>query len=143
MTSLDSLFSGLRTSASGLSAERTRIDVITDNIANSQTTMTPEGGAFRRRIVNFHPVEQTYRDGRVAGGGVRVSSIERDFVTPMEQIHDPSHPNANDAGVVELPNINPVREMADLMTAVRAYEANLKSQEIFMRMAQRAIDLVR
>jgi flagellar basal-body rod protein FlgC len=61
----------------------------------------------------------------------------------MEMIHDPSHPDANEEGMVEYPNVNGVREMADLMTAIRAYEANLKAQEVFARMAQRALEMIR
>lgn len=134
MSGIDALFSGLRTASSGLAAERVRIDVIADNIANAQTTRVPGGGAFRRRVVHLEPSP---------GGGVRVSRVTADRTTPMELIHDPSHPDANEAGMVEYPNVNSVREMADLMSAVRAYEANLKSQEIYLRMAQRALEMIR
>ncbi len=143
MSGIDSLFSGLRTASSGLAAERVRIDTIADNISNAQTTHTPDGGAFRRKVVHFEPIPQTVRNGRARGGGVRIRHVARDMSTPMEMIHDPGHPDANEAGMVEFPNVNSVREMADLMTAVRAYEANLKSQEIFMRMAQRALEMIR
>ncbi len=143
MTGIDSLFSGMRTASSGLAAERIRIDVIADNIANAQTTRTPEGGAFRRRVVHFEPLLQETLEGRARGGGVRVSRVVRDMTTPMESLLDPSHPDANADGMVEYPNINSVREMADLMTAVRAYEANIESQQIFLRMAQRALEMIR
>lgn len=142
MSGIDGLFSGLRTASSGLTAERVRIDVIADNIANSQTTRTADGGAYRRRIVHFEPLVRQ-RGGDEVGGGVRVSKISRDTATPMEMIHDPGHPDANEAGMVEYPNVNSIREMADLMTAIRSYEANLKSQELFMRMAQRALEMMR
>ena len=143
MTGIDNLFTGLRAASSGLAAERIRIDVISDNIANSGTTHTPGGGAYRRKVVSFEPIRQMLTDGGVIGGGVRVSSVTQDFTTPMEQVNDPSHPDANEAGMVEFPNVNSVREMADLMTAIRAYEANLKAQEVFSRMAQRALDMIR
>ena len=142
MSGIDGLFSGLRTASSGLTAERVRIDVIADNIANSQTTRTPEGGAFRRKVVHFEPLVR-HRNGKEVGGGVRVSKVSRDMETAMEMIHDPGHPDANEAGMVEYPNVNSIREMADLMTAIRSYEANLKSQELFMRMAQRALEMMR
>lgn len=140
MSGIDRLFDGMRAASTGLAAERIRIDIIADNIANSQTTSTPEGGAFRRRIVSFEPIERRDEDG---GSGVRVASVSRDWQTPMEVVRDPSHPDANAEGMVEYPNINSVREMADLMTAIRSYESNLKSQEVFMRMAQSALDLIR
>lgn len=143
MSGIDSLFSGLRTASSSLVAERVRIDVIADNIANAQTTSTPDGGAYRRRVVEFEPILQQTIDGHASGGGVRVSRVVPDMATPMEMVLDPSHPDADADGMVEFPNVNAVREMADLMTAVRAYEANLKSQEIFLRMAQRALEMIR
>lgn len=143
MSGIPRLFSGLRAASSGLTAERIRIDVIAHNIANAQTTRTPQGGPFRRQIVHLEPVQQDVRDGRATGGGVRVARVVADEATPFELVHDPGHPDANADGMVELPNVDAVREMADLMTAVRAYEANLKSQEIFLRMAQRALEMVR
>ena len=143
MSGIDKIFSGMRTASSALSAERVRIDVIANNIANSQITNTPEGGAFRRRIVSFSPIEQKVEGDKVSGGGVYVSDITSDFVTPMELIHEPDHPDANEDGMVEYPNVNSVREMADMMTAIRSYEANLKAQEVFMRMAQRSLEMLR
>jgi flagellar basal-body rod protein FlgC len=143
MTGIDKLFGGLRAASSGLAAERVRIDVIADNIANAQTTHTSGGGAYRRRIVSFEPIRQEIAGKTVFAGGVRVSSVTTDYTTPMEMINDPTHPDANSEGMVEFPNVNSVREMADLMTAIRSYEANLKSQEVFSRMAQRALDMVR
>ena len=144
MSGIGNIFSGMRTASSGLSAERARIDVIANNIANSQVTRTPDGGgAFRRKIVSFKPLPQKVENGRLQGGGVYVSSITPDYVTPMELLNEPEHPDANEDGIVEYPNINSVREMADMMTAIRAYEANLKAQEVFMRMAQKSLELLR
>ena len=143
MSGIDKFFSGMRTASSALSAERVRIDVIANNIANSQVTDTPEGGAFRRRIVSFRPIEQKVEGEKVSGGGVYVSDISSDYVTPMELIHEPDHPDADEEGMVEYPNVNSVREMADMMTAIRSYEANLKAQEVFMRMAQRSLEMLR
>lgn len=143
MTGIDKLFSGMRAASSGLAAERVRIDVIAENLANAGTTRTSSGGAYRRKIVSFEPLRQQLEGSRMTGGGVRVSAVAQDFATPMEMIHDPSHPDANEEGMVEYPNVNGVREMADLMTAIRAYEANLKAQEVFTRMAQRALEMIR
>lgn len=143
MSGIENIFRGMRTASSGLAAERVRIDVIANNIANSKVTRTPDGGAFRRRIVSFRPIEQKVNGNKVAGGGVYVSDISKDYVTPMELIREPEHPDADENGNVEYPNVNAVREMADMMTAIRGYEANLKAQEVFMRMAQRSLDLLR
>lgn len=143
MTGIDNLFTGLRSASSGLAAERVRIDVISDNIANANTTHGPGGGAYRRKVVSFEPILQKVEGSSVSGGGVRVSSVATDFVTPLEHIFEPGHPDADADGMVAYPNVNSVREMADLMTAIRAYEANLKAQEVFGRMAQRALDMIR
>ncbi|MCL4143093.1 UNVERIFIED_CONTAM: hypothetical protein GTU68_066238 [Idotea baltica] len=83
---------------------------------------------------------------QLAGGktqveGVRVAEISEDFNTPFEEIYDPSHPDAGAGGIVRMPNVNTMKEMADLMTAVRAYEANLKAQNTFVKMAERALHL--
>lgn len=135
------LFSSLRISSSGLSAERTRIDVIARNIANARTTRTPEGGPYRRQIVHFEPILQRMRDGSSMGRGVRVAGIQDDILTPFEEIHDPSHPDADPNGMVRYPNVETAREMAELITAMRAYEANLEAQRGFVRMAERALQL--
>lgn len=141
MNGLDRLFSGLRAASSGLSAERLRIDVIADNIANSQTTRTDSGGPFRRRVAQFEPILLQIEGNRASGGGVRVTGVLEDFKSPMERIQDPGHPDADAEGMVELPNVNTIREMADLMTSMRAYEANLSVQQNFIRMAERALQL--
>ena len=136
------LFSGMRASASGLAAERVRIDVIARNIANSQVTRTPDGGPYRRQVVHFAPILEKLADGRVVESGVRVSGVHDDMSTPFEVIHDPGHPDADSSGNVRYPNVHATREMADLITAMRAYEANLSAQESFLRMAERALRLM-
>jgi flagellar basal-body rod protein FlgC len=136
------LFSGMRSSASGLSAERVRIDVIARNIANAQTTNTPDGGPYRRQVVHFAPVMEKLASGQIVESGVRVSGVRDDMSTPFEVIHDPGHPDADSEGNVQYPNVHATREMADLITAMRAYEANLSAQENFMRMAERALRLM-
>ncbi|MBL8858675.1 MAG: flagellar basal body rod protein FlgC [Planctomycetes bacterium] len=131
----------MRTSSSGMSAERTRIDVIARNLANAEVTRTPEGGPYRREVVRFAQIMAKEAGKSVPTGGVRVASIDKDMKTPFERIRIPGHPDADDAGWVTMPNINTTLEMADLMTAVRAYEANANAADNFVRMAERALRL--
>lgn len=144
MGTIRSLFSGFRASASGMSAERIRMDVISRNLANANTTRMPGGGPakpFRRQMVHFAPIVAEMGGGQSEVRGVRVTEITGDYKTPFEEIYDPTHPDAGPDGVVRMPNINTMKEMADLMTAVRAYEANLKAQDTFVKMAERALHL--
>ena len=141
MDGISNLFSGMRVSASGMSAERVRIDTIAKNIANANVTHTPEGGPYMRQVACFEPILQRFADGRTENAGVRVASVSDDRSTPFQRIQDPGHPDADAQGWVEYPNVNTTREMADLITAVRAYEANLDAQESFVRMAERALKI--
>lgn len=131
------IFSIINTSASGLTAQRTRLDVISDNIANVNTTRTAEGGVFRRSRVIFSPRDDDnkYKTPFLpdalkpnVGSGVRVFQIEKDMESATKFVYDPSHPDAikygEKAGYVETPNVNPVVEMVDMIDASRAYEAN-------------------
>ena len=145
------LFMGIDASASGLTAERLRMDVISNNIANSNTTRTDRGGAYRRRFVVFEPrnrepksFEQTLRRAvglsNQTGEGVRaVSIMEDDTQGPM--VYDPGHPDANADGYVEKPNVNIVTEMVDMITAQRAYEANATAITAAKAMANKALDI--
>jgi len=146
MSGMDKLFSGMRISATGLTAERTRIDIIAENIANARTTRTPEGGPYRRKVVRFEPL---LRDSMGFGPGaednvlgVVASSVEHDYSSDPQLVLEPGHPDANADGMVAYPNVNTVLEMADLITALRAYEANLTAQENFVRMAERALRIL-
>ena len=144
MNGLDNLFSGMRIASTGLMAERTRIDVIAENIANARTTQTPEGGPYRRKVVVFEPMLRRAMNGRRDEVvGVVVSKIDRDFTTDFQLVKDPGHPDANADGMVQYPNVNTILEMSDLITALRAYEANITAQENFVRMAERALQLAR
>ena len=132
------LFSSINTSASGLTAQRTRLDVIANNIANVNTTRTTEGGPFRRSRVIFRPrVSQPYwrspflpdyLDNGV-GKGVRVIKIDEDYDSKLRLVYDPTHPDAIKSGprkgYVEYPNVNVVNEMVDMISASRSYEANI------------------
>ena len=114
-------------------------DTIAKNIANARTTLDPTTGLpYQRETVSFAPIME-----RVAGQpdrfvGIRVDEILKDD-SPFEEVFDPSHPDADERGVVLYPNVNTMKEMADLVTAVRSYEANLSVQENFERMADRAL----
>ncbi len=130
------LFTSINIAATGMSVERLRSDVISDNIANSSTTRTPEGGPFRRSRVILRPIKETpyfrlpfqpasFDEG--SGRGVRVSTVEKDD-SPPRLVYDPTHPDAIKSGpktgYVEMPNVNIVTEMVDMIAASRAYEAN-------------------
>jgi len=132
------IFTSINTAASGLTAQRTRLDVIANNIANVNTTRTAEGGPFRRSRVIFRPrVSQPYwrspflpeyLDNGV-GKGVRIVKIEKDTDAKNRLVYDPTHPDAilsgPKKGYVEFPNVNTVNEMVDMISATRAYEANV------------------
>ena len=141
MPGIDRLFRGMRIAASALKAERTRVDVITKNIANSRVTSSAETGeAYRREVVSFEPLmERTQRGKEIVG--VQVSSIEQDTETPFQEVHEPGHPDADANGMVRYPNVNAVREYTDLITAMRAYEANIGVLESMEQMASQALRL--
>ena len=144
MTNINDPFRGFKIASSGLAAERTRINVIASNLANAHTTRMPGSDSpapYQRQVAHFEPILNRHA-GETTPMGVRVSQIGTDQDTPFEEINDPSHPDAVD-GVVRYPNVNATKEMADLITAMRSYEANLKAQESFVRMAERALRIAR
>lgn len=123
------LFDSLAVSGSGLAAERLRMDTIASNIANANTTRTEEGGPYRRKVAVFQEKLQSElrRDvfrGDSPGAGVEAVGIEADQ-SPFKRIYDPGHPDADAEGYVELPNVNLLNEMVDMIAATRAYEANV------------------
>lgn len=143
------MFDAINASASGLTAERLRLDVISNNLANVNTTRTVEGGPYRRQLVVFEPRTQNTSFSGVLGQqmslnsenlGVKVGGIVKD-PSPFRQVYDPSHPDANRQGYVELPNINVVSEMVDMITASRAYEANVTAMNTAKSMALKALDI--
>ncbi len=143
-------FTALRISSSALTAERLRMDVIANNIANQQTTRTPEGGPYRRRVVVFTPLEARKPFGRakeVNRGlpsrlGVRVAAILED-PRPGVKVYDPDHPDADPDGYVTYPNVDIVSEMVDMMAAARAYEANVIAAQTAKSMALKALEIGR
>ncbi|MGE5507102.1 MAG: flagellar basal body rod protein FlgC [Chitinophagales bacterium] len=139
------LFGPLEVSASALTAERLRLDVIANNLANANTTRTPGGGPYRRQVVVFGAREEAGAGWPLAerpGAGVRVVGIRPD-TTPFRRIYNPGHPDADAEGYVQMPNVDPVVEMVDLMAAARAYEANVTVINETKGMAQRALELLR
>lgn len=151
-----SIFSSMRTSASGLTSQRLRMDVISNNIANAETTRTAEGGAYRRREVVFAPkttgqvpffdvLRGNAQAGTVPGlqtEGVQAVGIIEDK-SPTRQVYDPANPDANPDGYVEYPNVNVVTEMTDMLSATRSYEANVTVFNAVKQMAQRALEIGR
>ncbi len=140
------LFGAIDAAASGLTAERLRMDVISNNIANANTTRTAEGGPYQRQMVVFQPRDSQTAFSQVlsqqmsAGNGVRVVGITRDN-SPARTIFDPHHPDANKEGYVEMPNITIVSEMVDMITATRAYEANVTAVNAAKSMAMKALEI--
>ena len=148
------LFTAINIASSGMSAQRTRNDVISDNIANASTTRTAEGGPFRRSRVVMRPrVQSPYwrspflpegMDNGV-GAGVRIAEIQKDYKTENRLVYDPSHPDAIKSGpregYVEMPNVDIVSEMVDLIAASRAYEANAAVVDGAKSMFQKAMEI--
>lgn len=130
-------FTAMEVSASGLSAERTRMNVAASNLANAQTTQAVGGGPYKRRDVVMQSVQ-------LAGAiqGVEVAQISQDAAPPRLE-YDPGHPQADAKGYVAYPNINPVEEMVDMITASRAYEAGITSMTTAVNMAERALGIGR
>ena len=147
------LFDAINIAGSGLSAERLRMDVTAENLANAQTTRGTNGGPYRRKEVVLSQAGpgtsggfSTALAGAVNGGnrpsGVQVAGITED-PTPNRRVHDPSHPDADADGYVSLPNVNPVTEMVDLISASRAYEANVTALQTAKAMFAKTFELLR
>ena len=122
----------------GLRAQRERMNIIANNLANSQTTRTPEGGAFRRQLTLL---EGERIGTRPDSGGVRVRDVVQDQ-TPLERVYEPSHPDADAEGYLSLPNVNVAVEMVDLISSQRAYEANIAVLASGSRMRARALEIL-
>ena len=143
------LFSSMRVSATGLEAQMKRMNTISSNIANAETTRTEEGTPYRREDPifaaetdreNFSEVLDNAMDENVQG--VRVVDIARDE-KPPKMVYDPNHPDANADGYVAMPNVNVVEEMANMISAQRSYEANVTSMNAAKSMAQKALEIGR
>ncbi|MBV9849613.1 MAG: flagellar basal body rod protein FlgC [Armatimonadetes bacterium] len=140
----------LSISASGMTAERLRMDVIANNLANVNTTRTPGGGPFRREQVVLSPAGGSFGDALAAATGdsesglkgVQVTAIVPD-TSPFKRVYEPGHPDADAQGYVSMPNIDTVTEMVDMMGATRAYEANVAAVDAIKSMAEKAIEIGR
>lgn len=129
-------------SASGMTAQRMRLDIISENIANKETTRTAEGGPYRKKNVVFQDIlSQVSGRGGKTKGGVIVSQIVEDDVTPMEMVYNPSHPDADENGYVEMPNVNSLKETIDAMSASRSYDANVTAFNIMKQMAAKGLEI--
>jgi flagellar basal-body rod protein FlgC len=150
-----SFWNSMKISSSGLSAQRLRMDVISNNIANSETTHTDEGGAYQRKDVvfstsnanlpfaeNLMMVNEKINQSSVTLDGVKVSEIITD-TTPGTKVYDPTHIDADEDGYVEYPNVNIAVEMTNMISASRSYEANLAMVESNRRMAENALQIGR
>lgn len=135
-------FKIMTVSATGMSAQRLRLDVISTNIANAETTRTERGEPYRRKIPVFSEYLRRTVDGKVESLGVRVVRIVEDQ-TPFRLVYDPTHPDANEDGYVQMPNVNVLREMVDLMDAQRAYEANVAAFNVTKSIVNSALQIGR
>jgi flagellar basal-body rod protein FlgC len=143
------LFTLMSVSASGMSAQRQRAEVIIQNLANSETTRTPEGGPYRRQDVIFESAPETSAFSSVfqtslSDGvtGVQVADVIQD-PTDGEKRYQPGHPDADKDGYVTYPKINPAEDMVDLLSAQRGYEGNVAAMSAVKDMIQRSIDLLK
>ncbi len=145
------MFDSMHVSASGLAAERLRMDVIAQNLANVNSTRGPDGQPYRRHEVIFQSSDAVVSNGpkgvsdNISGGplhGVEAVAIVED-PSALRAVRQPDHPDADENGYVYYPNVNPVTEMVDMMTATRAYEANVTAMNAAKNMALKALDILR
>ncbi len=133
--------SALRLSSTGLSVERTRVNLAASNLANAESTRGPDGAPYRRLdpVLEATPFEEEL-GGATGLSGVRVAEIAQDQ-RPGRRVYSPSHPDADPNGFVTLPNVNPIYEVVNLMSAQKAYDANATAVDTLKTMAQRALDI--
>jgi flagellar basal-body rod protein FlgC len=141
------IFRALGVSASGLTAQRTRMDLVAENLANADSTQTVTGSPYRRKLVTLAQAGDpafavALRDAAVPEGGVRVTGVTESR-EPFRRVHQPDHPHAGADGFVSLPNVNPVKEMIDMMLSTRAYEANATAFQASKGLAAKLLELLR
>ncbi|WP_425449197.1 flagellar basal body rod protein FlgC [Dethiothermospora halolimnae] len=142
------LFNSINISASGLTAERTRMDIISNNIANVNTTRTASGTPYRRKLAVFKEnnkgafgdILAKTQNSLERSKGVKISKVVEDK-SPFKKIYDPGHPDANEDGYVLKPNVDVVKEMVDMISATRGYEANITAINSYKNMAMRSLDI--
>lgn len=140
-------FSAMRIASTGLSVQRTRMNVTTSNLANVETTRTEEGGPYRRRtaVVAAVPLSETFEE--VFGDALHDKTHGAEVVTidahdgPGRLVYDPEHPDANGDGYVEMPDVNVINEMVNMLTASRSYEANVSAVKAIKGMANNALEI--
>jgi flagellar basal-body rod protein FlgC len=160
------MFSGLNISASGLSAQRKRMNAIASNVANAETTRTEDGGPYRRKIVRLHSKMQETFDKIMKSAGSRLAATDGAHFgegeiemleggagapavgadesidpSPFRSVYDPSHPDADESGYVKMPNVNVVTEMVDMISASRSYEANVTAVNAAKTMAKDSLEI--
>ncbi|ATX82921.1 flagellar basal-body rod protein FlgC [Mariprofundus ferrinatatus] len=146
----DSLLNSMHISAAGMSAQRSRMDVVAENIANAESTRTEDGGPYQRRQVIFETVAPQGSFSNVFSSSlksnqhqtVKVADVVKDSRPPQE-LFDPSHPDADSNGMVKFPNVNTVEEMVDLNSASRGFESNVTVMQASKRMFLKTIELLR
>ena len=143
-----SIFSTFAINASGMTAQQYRMDVISENVANANTTRTEDGTPYRRKIVTFeekqlNPAfsEVLNKATQFQGNGVKVAKVSEDHETDLIMEYDPSHPDADENGYVSYPNVNTVTEMTNLIDSSRAYEANTTAFDAMKKMVQAGLSI--
>lgn len=149
-----SMFSAFNINASGMTAQRYRMDIISENVANANTTRTADGSPYRRKVVYFEEKGGQTAFSRVlneaschhyyhgySGQGVKVSGVLQDYKTEMKMVYDPAHPDADENGYVTYPNVNIITEMTNMIDASRAYEANATAFNASKSIAQQGLQI--
>lgn len=142
-----SLFTALSVSASGLAAQRTRVEVMVENVANAETTRTPSGGPYRPKEVTFETTQEVSAfasifQSELNATGVKVSEIMEDMREPALR-YIPGHPDADKNGYVRFPQTDPAMDMADMMSAMRSYDANVAAMRAVKDMISKTVDIIR
>ncbi|MDV2580595.1 flagellar basal body rod protein FlgC [Alkalibacillus haloalkaliphilus] len=149
------IFHGMNTNASALTANRFKMDVVSSNLANADTTRAQlnedgEWEPYRRKLVSTEPrdanfnsfLQKSMNRSSNPGSGVRVNSVEEDQ-SPFEQVYNPSHPDSDENGYVQMPNVDPLKEMLDLMSTSRSYEANVTAMNASKGMLMKSLEIGR
>lgn len=141
------IFTTFKISGSALKANRIRLNTISSNLANVETTSTPEGGPYKKKSVYFQSKAMSFQEHldsnlRNSVQGVEVTKILEDK-DPPQKIYNPSHPDADEDGYVEMPNVSVLKEMVDMMSATRSYQANVTTIKSAKRMALKALEIAR
>ena len=140
------MFRALQISASGMTAQRTRMDVVSENLANTDTTVTASGRPYQRKVVVLRAADGSFgdalRNASTPAGGVTVGGVVESDEAPR-RVHMPGHPQADKDGFVNMPAVNPLREMIDMMSSTRAYEANATAFQATKAMSTKLLELLR